>query len=521
MELINQKKDLYVREPNKKKVRIVSISFPERDLSLSVVSLKNYAMKDKRVANKYLISISQFFITTSNDKIFTNLASEYEDFYCFSTYVWNITKILDVAKRLKKTNPKTSIVLGGPEASGMAETLLLQNDFVDFIIADEGEAAFKEFLMSNHLRKVPNLVYRRDNSIVSNPRNPLVDLDELPLPYESDDYRKYLDDSPKPVRAAIETSRGCPLSCAYCSWGTKKMRYFSLEKLKPSFEYLFNHPNVATVYITDSNPFLNKKRAKELLTLIIKKNIEKKPTIFELNPESITDDGLLNLISRVNEEEFAFGVQSTSPAVLQKIGRTFNSERYRRNINLIKKLNPRVRMYFSLIIGLPGDNYQQFLETLDFVLNLIPDGIYAHELLCLPGSKIYQNPDRYGIEFMKTPPHKVLRNDTFCSREYSSAKNLSYHVSLIHRMPSLRDDIFKLYKSQENMNLVDFYERFVNFISGKIDTLSGKRIHDVSSWFFEQYATNFIEENQNVMDLLSLYETFKKNFTTQAGDKKC
>ena len=55
------------------------------------------------------------------------------------------------------------------------------------------------------------------------------------------------------------------------------MKYFSLEKLKPAFKFLFNHPKVKTVYITDSNPFLRKKRSLELLNFLIesKRRIEK------------------------------------------------------------------------------------------------------------------------------------------------------------------------------------------------------------------------------------------------------
>ena len=491
----------------KERVSLVSVSFLGRDLNLGVVALKSYAMKDPRVADRYSITISQFFIDTLEETILSNLIKENSTLYCFSTQVWNIDKILGAARKLKEALPKTKILLGGPQAGGMSEKILLKNDFVDYVIVGDGEIAFRELLLSDDLTKVPNLSYRKEGSIVTNHIKSLENLDELPMPYESEDYRKYLDDSPKPVRSAIETSRGCTFNCGYCSWGSRRMNYFSLEKIKPAFEFLLNHPKVSTVYITDSNPFLKKERAVELLSFLIEKNVHKKPITFELNPEYMNDEGLLALITKLNNEEFAFGVQSTSKKVLEKIVRQFDAARYKQNILLMKNLNPAIRMWFSLIIGLPGDNYHQFLESLNFILGLEPEGIYIHELLCLPGSSFYANPKKYGLEFTEEPPHKLIRNETFTKEEYNRAKRLSYNVHLFYKIPAIKDGMYELHKG--GIKLSTCYEQFVAYLDGKLDTLSGKSIEEVSSWFFEQYAAKFLEDSQNIQSLQSLYSSFR------------
>jgi radical SAM superfamily enzyme YgiQ (UPF0313 family) len=492
----------------KKRARLVSVSFPGRDLSLGVVGLKQYAARDPAIANSWSIGISQFFLDTQDEEIAGRLIGFDADLYAFSTYVWNIQKALTAAKALKKWSPGKLVVLGGPEASGMAERLLRENDFVDFVVKGDGEMAFRELLRGAEPSEVTNLVYRFGGGVRSNPESQCESLDELPLPYESEDYRTYLDEAEGTVRAAIETSRGCPFDCAYCSWGRKRMRYFSLEKLRPAFEYLFRHPKVATVYITDSNPFLQKRRARELLAMLMELNTDKKPVTFELNPEYMEDEGLLKLISTINSEEFAFGVQSTSPRVLERIGRDFDGERYRRNIALMRRTNPRIQMWFSLIIGLPGDDYAQFTESLDYVLRLKPDGIYIHELLCLPGSKFYDNPAEYGIEYQRDPPHKIVRNETFPPDQYERAKWLSYNVSLIHRVPALRDRLFELHGRAGSRRLVDLYEDFVSYLGARVDTLSGRRLEDVTSWFFEQYAREFLSRGDNAVRLESLAGSF-------------
>ncbi len=497
-------------------VKLVSISFPGRDLSLAPVSIKSYILKDPEISKKFSVHISQYDINTSNEDIFQDLETGNEQIYGFTVYVWNFEKILALAEKLKETNPKRIIVLGGPEASGLAEQILVKYEFIDFVFNGEGESAFKSFLTTKDLSTVPGLVYRKNGTVLSNPEAQMKNLDELALPYESQDYREYLENSKTPVRAAIETSRGCPFSCAYCTWGERKMKYFSLEKIKPAFEFLFNHPKVRTVYITDSNPFLRKERSLELLNFLIEANKHKKSVTFEVSPEYLTNERIVELISQLNNEEFAFGVQSTAPEVLSRIKRKFNAELYRKNIKLIRQQNKAVEFWFSLIIGLPGDNYSQFIDSVDFVLKLKPEGIYFHELLCLPGSDLYKNPSEYGIEYMEEPPHKLISNESFPHFEYNQAKELAFLIYLLHRTSNLKQSFYDLFEHQngQGLRLVDYYIQFQTFLKDQLDVLDGKSIQDLTSWFFEQTASEFLQDQHKVEQLTHLYHSFETGVTS-------
>ena len=94
-------------------IRLVSISFPGRDLSLAPVSIKSYILKDANISKKFSIKISQYDIGASNDDILQDLSSNEEQIYGFTSYVWNFDKILTLTKRLKDANPRSIIVLGG------------------------------------------------------------------------------------------------------------------------------------------------------------------------------------------------------------------------------------------------------------------------------------------------------------------------------------------------------------------------------------------------------------------------
>jgi len=494
-----------------KTINLVSISFPGRDLCLGPVSIKSYALKDKNVSENWRISILQYDLGLPIDDIISDLSRKRADIYGFTAYVWNISDILRISKRLKEIYPDSLVVLGGPEASGMSRTLMEENAFLDYVFVGEGEVPFQSFLAGNDPSNVPGLVYRDRFRVVENPESPFVDLDTLSFPFECEDYRDYLDNSPTTVRAAIETSRGCPFNCGYCTWGQQRMRYFDLEKLRPAFEYLFQHPNVRTVYITDSNPFLRRDRTIALIEMLTELNTHKKPVTFELSPEYMSDEKILGLLPQLYNDEFALGVQSTSPQVLKLMNRRFDADRYRQNILLMKEKKPDVRLWFSLIIGLPGDNYTQFCDSLDFVINLNPEGIYVHELLCLPGSDFHTNPEKYGIEFMKEAPHKILKNKTFPKAEYDQAKELSFFVYLIHHFEYIRNTIYEKRNRNSSVRLVDYYVEFARFLNGKVDYLLGRDISDVTSWFFEAIAQEFLSDSTRVAQVQALFQIFMDN----------
>ncbi|MHA1983471.1 MAG: radical SAM protein [Candidatus Hodarchaeales archaeon] len=514
----------------KKIVKLVSISFPRRDLGLAPVSLKNYALSLKEFSEKWLFQISQYDLKTSTEDIYNDLSNNTVKVYGFTAYVWNMEKTLEVAKKLKDEFPERTIILGGPEASGMGVDLLKNYEFIDYGFFGEAEESFSSFLLGEKLSLVPGLIYRKNGLVVMNPENLIRDLDKLPLPYENEDYRSYLDNSPIPVRAAIETSRGCPFDCSYCTWGSIKMRYFDIEKLKPAFRYLFNHPNVASIYITDSNPFLKKDRSVELLEFIIKENVNKKRVTFELAPEFVTSERVLELILELGNEEFAFGLQSTSSKVLNQINRKFDPVLYKRNVDYLRKLKPGIEMWFSLILGLPSDNYYQFLDSTEFALSLNPTGIYFHELVGLPGSELNKNPELFGVKFMDKAPHFLIENESFPKKAYNKAKFLSYHIYLFHRLNHLQDKIygvneenlksfdivnyfFNLHKEQTEQKiesrLVDYYINFVDHLAENLDALNGKKIEEVTSWQFEENVNEFVKNPKNLKLLEHLFESFK------------
>jgi len=501
----------------KQKVVLVAISFESRDLCLGSVALKGSVMKNADVKKNFDIEIVQFYLDKDVNAMVEELKGKNADVFGFTCYVWNFHQTLEVSKRLKEEYPDITIIYGGPEASGMAERILRLYDFVDYVVKRDGELAFQEFLLqrvyNTPIADLCNLYYRDGDEIKYTVRqNQQVEINDIPLPHELEDYRKYLDDSDEMIKAQIETLRDCPFACTYCNWGNlgKPLRYFDIERLKEGFRYLFNHPKVKSIYITDSNPFLRLKRAKELVPFLLKENHRKLPISYELNPEFINDDELLVELAKLDNEEFAFGLQTAVPKVQKLIKRSFNPNRYKKNISILRKYKPNCRMWFSLIIGLPGDTIETFSYSVNFALELQPHGLYFHELVVIPGSELYENSEKNGINFLQDPPHTIIDSDTFSKADIVSAKTLGFHVGVMLSL-KVSERFHKLWEEMgKEIPLVSLYKEFMKRIDGKIDFLFGRSMECVSTWEFDGFYEKCKADKELVAETNELFDEFSR-----------
>lgn len=164
-----------------------------------------------------------------------------------SAYVWSHVAVLEVARRAKAVDPRTLVVVGGPDVpSRESETRRYLQDHpeVDVVVHGEGEEATVAVLDAlavragggfdlHPLRDVPGLTVRLPDEVVRTPDRPRIeDLDALPSPFLEGWFDTYRD---APFdRVILETNRGCPYGCTFCDWGSATMsriRQFSLDRV--------------------------------------------------------------------------------------------------------------------------------------------------------------------------------------------------------------------------------------------------------------------------------------------------
>jgi hypothetical protein len=240
-----------------------------------------------------------------------------------------------------------------------------------------------------------------------------------------------------------------------------------------------------------------------------------------MNPE-LLDEETVALVSGLASNEFAFGLQSTSPRTLATMNRRFRPERYRGNVARLREACPEAVVLFSLIVGLPNDTLAAFRESLDFAISMRPHSLYIHELLCLPGSEFYANQEQYGIRCSREPPHRLVHNETFPRGDLDEAKWLGYHVSLLHRVAGVAARLWDLrpIAEERGVRLVDLYERFCRRLDGFLDLTCGRKLSEVTSFEFDALYDQTLRREGVKAALLAEADAFASDWRKTARREK-
>ncbi len=298
-------------------------------------------------------------------------------------------------KAVKLKYPEVLAVLGGPHASTLAEHILRENPFIDFVVKGEGEETFPALatVLDNQeaLDKVKGIVYRNNGSIRTNEERPLIqDLNCLPMPaYDLlPSLSFYKTRSRKSPVGYILTSRGCPARCTYCyrSFGDK-WREFSPRKVVEEIVYLKETYDVKQIDIMDDNFTFNIDRASQILDMIIEKDLK---IMFNLQIGIRVDrvnEELLAKMKKAGVFKMGFGVESGDEAILKKIKKGIRLSKAEALVKTARKLGIITHGYF--MIGFPFDTYESINRTIDFAVKLNPHYASFSLFTPLPGTELY------------------------------------------------------------------------------------------------------------------------------------
>lgn len=330
------------------------------------------------------------------------------DLIGFSCYIWNIIKTRKLI-RMVKEQIDPIVVLGGPEVSFNAREILETEPQVDFIISGEGEKPFSLFvnavLSQSDYSNIPGLCYKKGDKIYI--KAPYETRETPPSPY-SGEYFERLNGR----LAYLETSRGCPYSCAFCLSGScGKVRFFDIERTKADIIQL-GKSGAKTLKLVDRTFNCNRKRAYEIFKFIIENYGSAVPKNacfhFEIAGD-ILDEQTINLLSIAPAGliQFEIGLQSLNPKTLQAINRKTDIVRLLDNIK--KLIEPgNIHIHIDLIAGLPFEDLQSFRNSFNIAFELKPHMLQLGFLKLLHGSQMRENPDKYPCKYSPKPPYEVI-----------------------------------------------------------------------------------------------------------------
>ncbi len=267
------------------------------------------------------------------------------------------------------------VVMGGMHISKLPDEALKH---CDTVVIGEAEELWGTLLEDFKNGELKNL-YRHENGYPS--------LDNLPII----NWDLYKDKRYLPVHS-IETTRGCPHNCEFCSVTNSFGGKFrnrpvdeverEIQGLKP-FDGKFTLKNF--VFFADDNIISSRRHAKKLLSRIIPYNLK---WVGQASVNIAKDDEVLDLCRRSGCLGILIGFESLSSDSLSHMGKQFNKpEDY---IDVINKLHDYgIGINGSFVLGFDHDDEGIFDRTLEFVIKAKLDVCYFSILTPYPGTRLY------------------------------------------------------------------------------------------------------------------------------------
>ncbi len=291
---------------------------------------------------------------------------------------------LDTVKEIAvccRSVTKAPVVLGGAGYSIYPDSLL-EYLKADMGIQGEGETAFVELI--SRLERVTELVGAPGLYLLglglSGPRHFEKDLDNLPLP----NVNSFANSVSKGEEfwLPVQTRRGCPMNCSYCSTGSIEGRLLRKRSPQKVVDWLleWRKAGVKQFYFVDNTFNLPPSYAGTLCSEMIAKDLKAAWRCI-MYPARVRE-GLVRLMAESGCKEVSIGFESGSTLILNSMNKKFTNDDVRYTCDLLAKYGIR-RMGF-LLLGGPGETKETTLESLRFA-----DSLNLEVLKLTVGIRIY------------------------------------------------------------------------------------------------------------------------------------
>jgi anaerobic magnesium-protoporphyrin IX monomethyl ester cyclase len=308
------------------------------------------------------------------------------------------------------------IIWGGIHATLLPEETV-SNQYIDFVIAGEGEKAFPDFLRAlrsdRDFSRIKGLFYKQGGRVIGKQKKEFIELNRLKgLHYELINVESYLGNHlslPKSRRVFhIITNRGCIHKCGYCynqQVNHGVWRSLSPEKIVDEVGRLREMFLVDGIEFAGDNFFVDMNIVKTVCQGLIERNLV---TDWFANCCVMTfnqfDDEFIDLLKRSGCLTLHLGVESGSDTVLKYIRKGVTRKEVLSCAEKLKKHGLNARVFFML--GMPFETKDDVYDTVT-LMEILSEykNIYvpAPTMFCpWPGTFLFEESKRFGFNEPKS-----------------------------------------------------------------------------------------------------------------------
>ncbi|MHA2050407.1 MAG: B12-binding domain-containing radical SAM protein [Promethearchaeota archaeon] len=345
--------------------------------------------------------------------------------------------------------PKVPIILGGAGFSIFSEEILRDLDH-NIGVVGEGEYVFAEILKyiekDEDPRKIKKGICYIDGNGKYHQRPPwhVENLDNLPFPIREllDNDAYCIDPMNKsgPFWGNIQTKRGCPMNCIYCSYRYiegPNPRFRSPEKVAEELKLMVDNYGIKNVFIVDSVLNLDYSHLKNTCEAIISEDLDVKWGANYVPSNKFLD--LMPLMKQSGATHLATGIESLSEEMLHNMNKNRSPDEAL--LTSQKCVDLEIEQLIHIIVGGPGETLETVrasfdrLETVESYKGNLWQG--DGDLIIFIGMRIYPH----------TPLQLIAEKDGIIKKEDNLLKPVFY-VS-----PKIKEvDLFQIVREYGESN---------------------------------------------------------------------
>lgn len=436
--------------------------------------------------------------------------------------------VLLLADKLRELAPEVRIMLGGPQATIAAKSILENCSFIDAIGLGEGETTILgicKALETGDFKNATGVAFREQEKVVLRYADTLIeDLDQLPL-IDFDLYPYPLSDA-----ISLDVGRGCPFSCTFCStklFWKQRYRIKTPKRIFDEIEFYHNKYGVKHYPIVHDLFTLDKEAIRQFCNLIIDHQTDIRWTCS--SRLDTVDEELLQRMSEAHCTNIFFGVESGSARMQRVLHKNLDLKK----LPVLYKLcrETKIGTTFSFMYGFPQETRSDVSDTLNLIYRIWDMGyeeykkkklsIRMNRLIFLSGTELtaeYQDQmvlmdskvrEAYGEadDYYKAKLEPLIQNKEMFPHYYQIPSRLSKELNYLelyvnilmeYGLLKLFDITYKLLLLEAGRdNLELFYMLRIVFDDEEMEKLS--------ALFYSSYA-EFIE------DLIVLLDRFIEQY---------
>jgi len=348
----------------------------------------------------------------------------------------NVLRLIDLIKENESLR-NIQIVLGGPEVRNHAANFL--NHGADFIVFGEGEQTMLELMkwlddkLVMDIQEIQGIAYqdKKGEFHQNRERSKLKNLDELPLPNRPKvNLQLYFDawKNRHGVSAiSINTMRGCPYTCKWCSRAVygQSYRRRSPKNVVDEMEWIRQNYSVDSIWFVDDVFTISHNWLEEFTNELKTRNL-----IFPY--ECITRADRMNeqVIGQLQASgcfRVWIGAESGSQKVIDLMDRRVNVRQVQEMIQMAKRYGLQAGTF--IMVGYPGETREDIYATVEHLKKADPDLFTITVAYPIKGTPLYEEvEDRFIADL---PWEKSTDRDIDFERTYNR-KYYDYAIKMIN-----------------------------------------------------------------------------------------